>query len=257
MKPNRSVPPATVVPVVSYPDVRAAVAWLSAAFGFVERTRIGESHRAQMSIGADGAVIVAERRGEEPAQDGGVTHLIRVRVEDVSAQFGRARAHGAACSNRPQIGSTASGTAPWRMWRAIDGSSPRPCGTWPPRITAARPSRPGPAVLAPDGFTDPAAQYGRLDRRLRPCRICRSGFTGRGRACRGPAAPSQSLIQLHQRNRALSPPISSMSRCPLVPLSGRIARGVNCRYADECRRPGVHSWPQCQQRERGGAGRQA
>ena len=42
MKHNRSVPPATVVPVLSYPDVRAAVAWLSAAFGFVERTRIGD-----------------------------------------------------------------------------------------------------------------------------------------------------------------------------------------------------------------------
>jgi uncharacterized glyoxalase superfamily protein PhnB len=95
MKPNRSVPPATVVPVLSYPDVRAAVAWLSAAFGFVERTRIGESHRAQLSIGADGAVIVAERRGEKAAQDDGMTHLIRVRVEDVSAQFERARAHGA------------------------------------------------------------------------------------------------------------------------------------------------------------------
>src|SRR5258708_35474765 len=95
MKPNRSVPPATVVPVLSYPDVRAAVAWLSAVFGFVERTRIGESHRAQMSIGADGAVIVAERRGEKPPQDEGVTHLIRVRVEDVGAQFERARAHGA------------------------------------------------------------------------------------------------------------------------------------------------------------------
>jgi len=95
MKPNRSVPPATVVPVLSYPDVRAAVAWLSAAFGFVERTRIGESHRAQLSIGADGAVIVAERRGEKPAQDDEVTHLIRVRVEDVTAQFDRARAHGA------------------------------------------------------------------------------------------------------------------------------------------------------------------
>lgn len=37
MKHNRSVPPATVVPVLSYPDVRAAVAWLSAAFGFAER----------------------------------------------------------------------------------------------------------------------------------------------------------------------------------------------------------------------------
>ena len=95
MKPNRSVPPATVVPVLSYPDVRAAVAWLSAAFGFVERTRIGESHRAQMSIGADGAVIVAESRGKQPAQGAEGTHLIRVRVEDVNAQFERARAHGA------------------------------------------------------------------------------------------------------------------------------------------------------------------
>jgi uncharacterized glyoxalase superfamily protein PhnB len=84
-----------VVPVLSYPDVRAAVAWLSAAFGFVERTRIGDSHRAQMSIGADGAVIVAEGGGERPARDGGVRHLIRVRVEDVGARFERARAHGA------------------------------------------------------------------------------------------------------------------------------------------------------------------
>lgn len=92
MKNNRSAPPATVVPVLSYPDVRAAVAWLSAAFGFAERTRIGDYHRAQMSIGADGAMIVTERRGDESA---GVTHLIRVRVEDVRAQFERARAHGA------------------------------------------------------------------------------------------------------------------------------------------------------------------
>lgn len=95
MKRNRSVPPATVVPVLSYPDVRAAVAWLSAAFGFVERTRIGESHRAQMSIGTDGAVIVAECRAETPVQDDGVTHVIRVRVEDVGTQFERALAHGA------------------------------------------------------------------------------------------------------------------------------------------------------------------
>jgi uncharacterized glyoxalase superfamily protein PhnB len=95
MKPNRSVPPAAVVPVLFYPDVRAAVAWLSAAFGFVERTRIGESHRAQMSIGADGAVIVAERRAGQQASGEGVTHLVRVRVENVGAQFERARAQGA------------------------------------------------------------------------------------------------------------------------------------------------------------------
>lgn len=101
MKRNRSVPPPTVVPILSYPDVRAAVAWLSTAFGFVERTRIGESHRAQLSIGADGAMIVAERRGEMPAQSGGPAHLVRVRVDDVNAQFDRARSHGARVLEAP------------------------------------------------------------------------------------------------------------------------------------------------------------
>ena len=39
MKPNRSIPSATVIPELCYPDVRAAVEWLSAAFGFSERAR--------------------------------------------------------------------------------------------------------------------------------------------------------------------------------------------------------------------------
>jgi uncharacterized glyoxalase superfamily protein PhnB len=47
---NRSAPPATVTPVLVYPDVRAAVAWLEAAFGFEERVRIGDAHRAQMRV---------------------------------------------------------------------------------------------------------------------------------------------------------------------------------------------------------------
>jgi uncharacterized glyoxalase superfamily protein PhnB len=34
MRPNRSIPASTVVPVLVYPDVRAAVAWLGEAFGF-------------------------------------------------------------------------------------------------------------------------------------------------------------------------------------------------------------------------------
>jgi uncharacterized glyoxalase superfamily protein PhnB len=96
VKRNRSIPPSTVIPVLVYPDVREAVAWLNMAFGFVERTRIGESHRAQMSIDDDGAMIVADVRGEQqPPQDGVVTHLIRIRVDDVEAQYERARAHGA------------------------------------------------------------------------------------------------------------------------------------------------------------------
>ena len=96
MKPNRSIPPSTVIPVLVYPDVRQAVAWLSAAFGFAERTRIGESHRAQMSIGEDGAMIVADVRGEQqPPQAGIVTHVLKVRVDNVEAWYQRARAHGA------------------------------------------------------------------------------------------------------------------------------------------------------------------
>jgi uncharacterized glyoxalase superfamily protein PhnB len=96
VKHNRSIPPSTVIPVLAYPDVRAAVAWLADAFGFIERTRIGESHRAQMSIGDDGALIVADAGGgQEPPQDGLVTHLLKIRVEDVAAQYDRARSRGA------------------------------------------------------------------------------------------------------------------------------------------------------------------
>jgi uncharacterized glyoxalase superfamily protein PhnB len=95
VKPNRSIPPSTVIPVLVYPDVRQAVAWLSAAFGFAERTRIGESHRAQMSIGEDGAMIVADVRGEQqPPHEGIVTHVMKVRVANVEAWYERARAHG-------------------------------------------------------------------------------------------------------------------------------------------------------------------
>jgi uncharacterized glyoxalase superfamily protein PhnB len=93
---NRSIPPATVIPVLVYPDVREAVAWLTDVFGFVERVRIGESHRAQMSIGDDGAMIVADGKGEQQAPQGGfASHVIKVRVQDVEEQFERARSGGA------------------------------------------------------------------------------------------------------------------------------------------------------------------
>jgi uncharacterized glyoxalase superfamily protein PhnB len=96
VKPNRSIPPFGVIPVLVYPDVREAVAWLSAAFGFAERTRVGDSHRAQMSIGEAGAMIVADVHGEQQQpHQGAVTHVMKVRVEDVGAWHERALAHGA------------------------------------------------------------------------------------------------------------------------------------------------------------------
>lgn len=102
MIPNRSLPTATVIPVLVYPDVRAAVAWLTEAFGFAERIRIGEDHRSQMRIGDDGAVIVADVRGErQPPRAGVETHLVKVRVADVDAVLERARAHGARVLEEP------------------------------------------------------------------------------------------------------------------------------------------------------------
>jgi uncharacterized glyoxalase superfamily protein PhnB len=95
VKTNRSIPTATVVPVLIYPDVREAVAWLSDAFGFVERVQIGEDHRSQLSFG-DGAVILGDARNERRApRPGEVTHQVLVRVEDVNAHCERARTNGA------------------------------------------------------------------------------------------------------------------------------------------------------------------
>jgi uncharacterized glyoxalase superfamily protein PhnB len=99
---NRSAPPATVTPVLIYPDVRAAVAWLASAFGFEERVRVGEAHRAQLAVGAVGAVIVADVRGQKvPPAVGSVTHIIKVRVADVDAAFARARDAGALVIGEP------------------------------------------------------------------------------------------------------------------------------------------------------------
>jgi uncharacterized glyoxalase superfamily protein PhnB len=99
---NRSAPPATVTPVLIYPDVRAAVAWLEAAFGFGERVRIGEAHRAQLRVGSDGSIVVADVRGDQVAPSGGlVTQLVKVRVADVDAAFARAREAGARVVQEP------------------------------------------------------------------------------------------------------------------------------------------------------------
>ena len=96
MKPNRSIPSALVIPVLVYPDVREAVAWLTEAFGFAERLRIGESHRSQLSFGDGGALIVADVRGERrPPRPGEVRSSVVVRVDDANAHCERARAHGA------------------------------------------------------------------------------------------------------------------------------------------------------------------
>ncbi len=102
MRPNRSIPSATVIPVLIYPDVREAVAWLTDAFGFVERVQIGDNHRSQMNVGDDGAVILGDVRHDRgPPEPGLVTHQLKVRVEDVDAHFAHAKARGATILQEP------------------------------------------------------------------------------------------------------------------------------------------------------------
>jgi uncharacterized glyoxalase superfamily protein PhnB len=95
------MPSAVVIPVLIYPDVREAVAWLTRAFGFAERLQIGENHRSQLTFG-DGAVIVGDVRNERrPPRPGEVTHSVVVRVDDVDAHCERARTHGASILMEP------------------------------------------------------------------------------------------------------------------------------------------------------------
>jgi uncharacterized glyoxalase superfamily protein PhnB len=99
---NRSIPAATVVPVLIYPDVRAAVAWLEEAFGFRERLQIGEDHRAQLNVGEGGAVIAADVRGDRvPPRAGESTSSVLVRIDDVHAHCERASEAGAEILDPP------------------------------------------------------------------------------------------------------------------------------------------------------------
>src|SRR5690349_2356661 len=90
---NRSMPPGTVIPVLVYPEVHEAAAWLCRAFGFVERLRIGD-HRIQLTVG-EGSVVVT---GGEGAPQG---HSVMVRVADADRHCERAREAGAAIAGPP------------------------------------------------------------------------------------------------------------------------------------------------------------
>ena len=97
LPPNRSIPATTVIPVLPYPDVRRAVAWLGEMFGFKERLQIAD-HRAQLVVG-DGAIIVAEYiggRDHRPAVGADhFSHLVMVRIPDVNAHYEQCRIRGA------------------------------------------------------------------------------------------------------------------------------------------------------------------
>jgi hypothetical protein len=91
---NRSVPTASVIPELPYPDVAERASGYAPPSA-AERLRIG-SHRVQLVYG-EGAMIAIERAH---APDGSRSSLL-VRVEDADAHHKQASAHGALIVNPP------------------------------------------------------------------------------------------------------------------------------------------------------------
>ena len=96
---NRSIPRATVIPVLAYVYASEAAAWLCEAFGFRVRLRV-DTHRVQLNVG-DGAVIVRELRDYEIDAPLGLGHSITIRVDDVDSHCSWAREHGARITQEP------------------------------------------------------------------------------------------------------------------------------------------------------------
>lgn len=91
-----------MIPVLTYPNVRAAVDWLVEILGFVERVWIGPNHRAQLSFG-EGSLIVADvtRERVTPNNDE-VSQSVMLRVVDLGSLLVRIRDSGANIVAEPQ-----------------------------------------------------------------------------------------------------------------------------------------------------------
>jgi uncharacterized glyoxalase superfamily protein PhnB len=95
MRENRSMPASTVIPVLGYPDVGAAIDWLCSTFGFSLRLRIA-NHRAQLNVG-DGAIVVTEQSGPVSKD----SQSVMVRVENVDSHHDHTVQHGARVLDPP------------------------------------------------------------------------------------------------------------------------------------------------------------
>src|SRR5579872_368221 len=101
---NRSAPTATVVPILVYHDVGAAIEFLCGAFGFTERLRMardGVVGHAQLAV-AEGAIMLGREGGPFRAPRGDeVSCYVTIHVDDVDTHFERAKQHGARIVQEP------------------------------------------------------------------------------------------------------------------------------------------------------------
>jgi uncharacterized glyoxalase superfamily protein PhnB len=90
MRPNRSIPNASVIPELAYANVPAAAKWLCEHFGFRERLRIAD-HRIQMNVG-EGAVVVTEH--EATSTETVTAHSVLVRIENIDEHYAKVVSKG-------------------------------------------------------------------------------------------------------------------------------------------------------------------
>jgi uncharacterized glyoxalase superfamily protein PhnB len=91
-----------VIPVLTYPEVRAAVDWLVEVLGFTERVRIGPNHRAQLSFGAGSLIVADAAHGRAAPSDDGVAQAVMLRVDDLAGIHERVRQAGGTIAAEPQ-----------------------------------------------------------------------------------------------------------------------------------------------------------
>ena len=94
---NRSVPTDIMLAHVFYPDVVAAIKWLSDTFGFAEHYRYGEPVAgALVHLGSAWIMLAEVRPGRTtPAQSGSCTQMLSLFMEDVDAHYARSQQAGA------------------------------------------------------------------------------------------------------------------------------------------------------------------
>jgi uncharacterized glyoxalase superfamily protein PhnB len=103
VEPGRAWHPPAIYPRLGYLDERAAIEFLVAAFGFVERREARREHEGNVLAWlehGDGVVMVGRVQHDvhgihSPREIGGATCMLNVTVNDVDAHFARAVAAGA------------------------------------------------------------------------------------------------------------------------------------------------------------------
>src|SRR5258708_17116491 len=127
LKKNRSAPNTAVIPVLYYPDVPEAVAWLTTALPFTERPRNPQDRRQLLH--GNGAIIVAKpgvhANAAPSTQQSPAAHSVTLRVTAIDELFGRAKQPVLVYSLNPRITCMANANARSSTHGDIRGRSRR------------------------------------------------------------------------------------------------------------------------------------